>query len=194
MTLPSASSCTAIRERLQDSDGQPGGTESLRFLEKTPKNALRIPFLQRLFPGRPVHVPVARSAREHQQHHRGLALRPLDYLSRSCQAGTGPGRCCCRPSGSCNGGARSRKSPPGNGTAPIATSADDLAALPREHWTVVRYDELRDSAPATLQRLCDFLGLEVDDALPSAWRTAAPSRYTLDAPGARQVAQQRRAD
>jgi hypothetical protein len=60
---------------------------------------------------------------------------------------------------------------------------DDLAALPREHWTVVRYDELRDSAAATLGRLCAFLGMDVDRRL--AQRLAQPlprSRHTHTPP------------
>jgi hypothetical protein len=47
----------------------------------------------------------------------------------------------------------------------------------------VRYDELLDSAPATLRRLCAFLGLEVDAGL--ARRLAAPlplSRHTHTPP------------
>jgi LPS sulfotransferase NodH len=41
-----------FRARLRDRDGSPvpAGTEAVRLLEKTPKNALRIPFLRAVFP------------------------------------------------------------------------------------------------------------------------------------------------
>jgi hypothetical protein len=60
---------------------------------------------------------------------------------------------------------------------------DDLAALPRESWAVVRYDELRDSPRPTLERLCGFLGMDIDRSL--AERLAQPlplSRHTHTPP------------
>ena len=39
-----------FRRRLIDRDGKAGADARIRILEKTPKNALRVPFLARVFP------------------------------------------------------------------------------------------------------------------------------------------------
>src|SRR5437879_9535644 len=42
---------------------------------------------------------------------------------------------------------------------------DDLAALPRERWMTVRYADLIEDPKASISRLCEFLHIDVDEAL-----------------------------
>ena len=174
--------CATIRERLQDSDGEPVRDRELRFLEKTPKNALRIPFFQRLFPDARFIF---------------LWRDPRENISSIIEAWRS-GRWVTYPNLPGWDGPWSLLLPPqwqqqlGRPLPEIAAwqwdsanrcISDDLAALPRESWTVARYDELRDSAPATMQRLCQFLGMDVDDALAKRLaQPLPPSRHTLTPP------------
>jgi hypothetical protein len=60
---------------------------------------------------------------------------------------------------------------------------DDLAALPRERWHVLRYDSLVAEPAATIRRLCEFADIEYDEAI--AARVAVPlphSRQTQTPP------------
>jgi len=62
---------------------------------------------------------------------------------------------------------------------------DDLAALAPERWAVVNYDKLLAAPLPSVQRLCDFIGIEMDARLLE--RVSAPlpwSRYTHTAPAA----------
>lgn len=42
---------------------------------------------------------------------------------------------------------------------------DDLATLPLRRWTSVDYDELLANPTSTLERLCQFLDLDMDESL-----------------------------
>ena len=156
----------------------------LRLVEKTPKNALRIPFFERLFPDA-LYVFLWRD--------------PEPSLSSIIEAWrSGKWR-------TYNGlpgfdGPWSLLLPPGwqryNG-APVPQIAafqwecanrlalDDLAQLPPQRWTSVRYADLVADAPGAISRLCAFADLRLDAAL--AARLAAPlplSRFTHTPPAA----------
>jgi hypothetical protein len=169
---------TAIRERLKDSDGQPVGDRQLRFLEKTPKNALRIPFIQRLFPdARFIHL-----WRDPRENISSIieAWRSGNWITYPELAGwDGPWSLLLPPQWQLQRGRPLEEIAAWQWDSANRYICDDLAALPREHWTVVRYADLRDSAPATLGRLCAFLGLQVDDNLAALLAKPLPlSRYT----------------
>ncbi len=74
-----------ILDNLRDTRGRPlqANDGVLRLLEKTPKNSLADPVFCADLSGCPLHLPVARAAREPGQHHRRLAFRQLDDLSRA---------------------------------------------------------------------------------------------------------------
>jgi len=174
-----------ILSRLQDHGGQPlQEPGERRFLEKTPKNALRIPFFDRIFPDARF-VFLWRDPREN--------ISSIMEAWRSGQWRTYP---------KLEGfdGPWSMLLPPGwramNGR-PLAEIAawqwqqtnarilDDLTPLGHERWAVVQYDDLLRDPPGTIGKLCEFLRLPVDSAL--AQRLSAPlppSRYTLTAPSA----------
>lgn len=173
----------ALRERLQDNTGQPAGARQLRFLEKTPKNALRIPFFRRLFP-EARFIFLWRDPRENISSIIE-AWRSGGWVTYASLPGwEGPWSLLLPPQWQLQRGRPLEEIAAWQWDSANRYVCDDLAALPREHWTVVRYDELRDSAPATLDRLCTFLGLDVDRSL--AQRLAAPlplSRQTQTPPG-----------
>ncbi|GFE79001.1 hypothetical protein GCM10011487_10010 [Steroidobacter agaridevorans] len=174
-----------ILSRLRDHTGQPLPEPGQRwFLEKTPKNSLRIPFFNRIFPDARF-VFLWRDPREN--------ISSIIEAWRSGQWRTYP---------KLDGfdGPWSMLLPPGwrgmNGR-PLAEIAawqwdrtnahilDDLQRLGAERWAVVEYANLLRDPAATVARLCEFLRLPVDSAL--AERLSAPlppSRYTLTAPAA----------
>ncbi len=171
-----------IRERLQDSAGRPVGDRDLRFLEKTPKNALRIPFIQRLFPDARF-IFLWRDPRENISSIIE-AWRSGGWITYPQLPGwDGPWSLLLPPQWQLQRGHALAEIAAWQWDSANRYICDDLAALPREHWTVIRYDELQESAPVTLDRLCAFLGLTVDSSL--ARRLAQPlplSRHTQTAP------------
>jgi hypothetical protein len=174
-----------ILSRLQDHAGQslsdPG---TRRFLEKTPKNALRIPFFNHIFPDAQF-VFLWRDPREN--------ISSIMEAWRSGQWRTYP---------QLEGfdGPWSLLLPPGwramNGR-PLADIAawqwhttnahimSDLEILPPERWTVVQYSDLVNEPAGTIGNVCGFLGIPVDTALAQHLsKPLPPSRYTLTAPAA----------
>lgn len=173
--------------RLRDRDGRqptPGPpVPRLRFLEKTPKNALRLPFLTRVFPDA-LYVFLVREPRpnigsmiEAWKSGRWVTYPELDGWQ-------GPPWSLLLPPG--------WQALDGHSIAEIcawqwATAnrviADDLATLPRERWTACEYAELVKHPEATVRRICDFAGLEVDQRLLARFDGELPlSRYTQSAP------------
>ena len=167
----------------RDAHGKPPPlATAIRFLEKTPKNALRIPFLNRVFPD-------ARFIVLWREPHENLGSIIDAWRSGRWKTYNGlPGF----------DGPWSLLLPPGwralNGR-PLAEIAafqwdstyrivlDDLAAIPRERWTSVNYGELLGDRTATIRRLCEFAGIEFDGSLAQHVAQPLPlSRYTLTPP------------
>ena len=157
----------------------------VRLLEKTPKNALRIPFLRALFPDarflflyRDPAENIS-SILEGWQSQRFIAYRSL------------PGR----PHGSW-----SFLLPPGwealreKSVVEIAayqwqvantTILDDLAALPRATWSLVRYTDLAREPRQTIQQIAQFAALSWDNQVEQrVAQSLPPSSMTLSAPAA----------
>jgi LPS sulfotransferase NodH len=174
-----------ILSHLRDHTGQAlREPEHRRFLEKTPKNSLRIPFFDHIFPDARF-VFLWRDPREN--------ISSIMEAWRSGQWRTYP-----KLAGF--DGPWSMLLPPGwramNGR-PVAEIAawqwrqtndqivDDLQSVGSDRWTVVEYDELIRDPAGLIGKLCEFLRMPVDSAL--AQRLSAPlpqSRYTLTAPAA----------
>jgi LPS sulfotransferase NodH len=174
-----------ILARLQDHAGQKLAQPGARcFLEKTPKNALRIPFFNHIFPDARF-IFLWRDPREN--------ISSIMEAWRSGQWRTYP-----KLEGF--GGPWSLLLPPGwrdmNGRPLNEIAAwqwrltneivlDDLQSLPRERWTALEYADLIRDPAAAVARLCEFLRISLDSALVQ--RVSAPlpaSRYTLTAPAA----------
>jgi len=176
---------TTLRERfragLLDRSGAPVGQGPVRMLEKTPKNALRIPFLAAAF-------PEARFIYLHRE--------PQPTLASMMEAWS-------------SGGFRTYPQLPGwTGLdwslllipgwreligAPLnrivatqwATTmrilTDDLTALPPDRWRPIRYESFIAAPQAEMLRLCRALDIEWDVTLQSNLPLA---RFTVSAPNA----------
>jgi Sulfotransferase family/Aspartyl/Asparaginyl beta-hydroxylase len=155
-----------------------------RFLEKTPKNSLRIPFFNQIFPDARF-IFLWRDPREN-----------LSSIIEAWRSGNWK---------TYNGldgfeGPWSLILPPGWRTLnrrPLEEIAafqwettnrivlDDLSLLPAARWTAVSYAELVAAPEPVIERLSRFIGIDVDPALRV--RLAAPlppSRYTQTEPAA----------
>jgi hypothetical protein len=157
--------------------------ERLRFLEKTPKNGLRQPFLEQVFPGA-LYVFLLRDPRPN--------ISSMMEAWKSGRWVTYP-----RLRG-WQGPPWSLLLPPGwqqlNGRPLAEVCAfqwasvnriilDDLARLPRERWVACSYEQLTTQPEATIERLCDFAQLATDERLRQRISAELPlSRYTQTAP------------
>jgi hypothetical protein len=157
--------------------------ESLRFLEKTPKNALRQPFLDQVFPG---------------ALYLYLYREPEPSISSMMEAWKS-GRWVTYPRlRGWRGPAWSLLLPPGYSEMsghPLAEICafqwesanriilDDLETLPNNRWTTCTYDELVCDPEALIHRICDFAELEVDSRLKQRISGNLPlSRFTHTPP------------
>jgi hypothetical protein len=158
---------------------------AIRLLEKTPKNALRIPFFKAAFPD-----------------------AKFIYLYRDAQPNISAIMEAWR-----SGGFKTYAQLPdwqglpwslllipgwreliGADLAKIATRQwrdtnetilADLAALPQNDWTAIRYEDFIANPDSELKRLCAFADVPFDPAMPGAGGTSLRnSRYTLTAPDA----------
>jgi hypothetical protein len=174
-----------IFDHMQDSEGHPLVNVHIpRFLEKTPKNALRIPFFNKIFPDAQF-VFLWRDPREN-----------LSSIIEAWASGNWK---------TYNGlsgfdGPWSMILPPGwramNGKAPEEIAAfqwnttnqialDDLAALPADRCIALNYSRFLSDPAAAVRKLCVFFGFEPDARLIE--RVSAPlpwSRYTQTPPAA----------
>jgi hypothetical protein len=171
-------------ERLVDAEGAPlpPGDGPVRVLEKTPKNALRIPFFASIFPdARFVFLwrdprPNVASIIAAWRSGRWKTYNGLDGFD-------GPWSLLLPPGWRAMNGRPLEEIAAFQWNAANATALDDLASLPDARWTSVRYEDLVASPATTVRRLCEFADVPFDAAL--AARLAAPlpaSRYTLTPP------------
>lgn len=187
--------CTAeISQRISDellANVQDAGGNRLsqtagevRVLEKTPKNALRIPFFLEMFPDARF-VLLWRDPRENISSIMEAWRSGKWTTYRTLEGWDGPWSLLLPP------GWQSLRGRPLEEVAAYQwdcanrVALDDLAALPRDRWTSVTYAELVSDPTTTVRHLCSFAGIEFDDAL--AARVSAPlplSRYTQTRPEA----------
>jgi hypothetical protein len=156
---------------------------NLRFLEKTPKNALRQPFLEKVFPGA-LYIYLYRE--------------PEPSISSMMEAWKS-GRWVTYPRlRGWRGPAWSLLLPPGYSELSGRTLGeicafqwesanriilDDLEKLPNNRWTACTYDELVSDPEALIHRICDFADLEVDGRLQQRISGDLPhSRFTHTPP------------
>ncbi len=169
---------TNFTTRLRDRDGN-AAPATARLLEKTPKNALRIPFLAAAFPNARF-IFLTRDARENVSSILD-AWRSQLFVTYNELPGWERGE---KWSLALVPGWRDFMDLP---LAEVAArqlrainerALDDLAALPQERWTLVTYDEVLADPNATAARLCKFAGLRWTDHVTEL----PPSRHTLTPP------------
>lgn len=166
-------------DALRDRRGQMRLPERVRMLEKTPKNALRIPFLKAAFPDA-LFIYLYRDPRAtissmldawrsgkfitYPEHGWSLLLVPgwrellelplHERVARQWETAT-------------------------------RMLLDDLEALPPESWCVASYDALVAEPQTEIERLCEFVGFRWDMPLTAPLPL---SRHTLTPPGIEKLA------
>lgn len=158
---------------------RPGGSSRFRLLEKTPKNALRVPFLAEAFPDA-TFVYLYRDPRETISSMLD-AWRSGRFVTYPDLPGWG------QPQWSLllTPGWRDLLDQPlaevvaRQWVETTTMLLDDLEALPADRWCVASYDRLVADPAAEIGQLCEHLGLAWDvdlgEKLPD-------SRHTLDSP------------
>ncbi len=161
-----------------------GDVSTLRFLEKTPKNALRIPFLDAAFPDAQFiflwREPRANLASiiEAWKAGRWVTYRGLDEREDPWSLLLPPDW-------------RTMRDKPLPQIAAFQWESanrialDDLEKIDRSRWTTVTYEDLIANPRAVIERLTKFMGLGIDAGLEQ--RLAAPlppSRQTNTPPNA----------
>ena len=157
--------------------------QKIRFLEKTPKNALRIPFLHRIFPN-------AKFIFLHRQ--------PTTNISSIMEAWKSGRFVTYKKLPDWSGLPWSLLLPPGwqglkqSSLAEISAfqwqSANQsiltaLEVLPQSQWCVVKYEDFIAEPQQQVQRLCEFMEIPFDNRLAQVTMTDLPhSRFTVTPP------------
>jgi hypothetical protein len=175
----------SLYERLVDSGGRAVDVlDGRRFLEKTPKNSLRIPLFNRIFPDAQF-IFLWRDPRENLS---SLieAWRSGDWQTyRKLDGFEGPWSLVLPPGWCALNGRPLEEIAAFQWDSTNRIVLDDLALLPSDRWTAVQYSELVGAPQATVERLCGFLGIEVDAALRARIEAPLPpARYSQTPPAA----------
>ncbi|WP_133501376.1 sulfotransferase family protein [Cognatilysobacter terrigena] len=173
---------TRFMDQLRDRDGhRVDGMSPVRMLEKTPKNALRIPFLRAVF-------PEARFIYLHRDPHQVIASMIESWTSGrfntypTLPGWSGPPWSLLLVPGWRELVGRSLADVVGHQWATtVQTMLDDLAALPSDRVLGVDYATLLANPDAELRRICAWAGFEWDRSLEGELPL---SRYTMSKPDA----------
>ncbi len=168
--------------RARDRDGRvPVGRAPIRLLEKTPKNALRIPFLAEAFPDAGflyLHrdpKPTISSMLDAWRSERFVTYRGLPGW------GDAPWSMLLVPGWEDYIGLPLEDVAARQWAATVSMLLDDLEALPADRWCAVSHEEMLADPNGVVGGLADRLGLEWDRPLPAQLPN---SKTTLDAPAA----------
>jgi hypothetical protein len=173
-----------LRERfsqqLRDRAGEPAPAGRVRMLEKTPKNALRVPFLAKVFP---------------EAHFIFLYRDPRQVLSSMMEAwesgrfvtyknlpgwtGERPWSLLLTPGWRDLGRLPLERIVAAQWASATQVLLDDLEALAGDRWTTARYDALIEDPDAEIARLCATAGWDWDRKLGSELPIA---RHTVSKP------------
>jgi hypothetical protein len=167
-----------FRNRARDRDGNLPPVR-FRLLEKTPKNALRIPFLQQAF-------PVARFVYLHREPREVLASMIDAWMSGHFRTYLQlPGwphpywSLLLTPGWQALAGKPLPEIVAGQWDSAMRVMLEDLEALPGERVSTIRFDRFVADPGAEISRLCERLDIHWDVALSGQ---LPPSRHTLTAP------------
>lgn len=175
----------SIAANLRDADGKlvPYAPD-LRLLEKTPKNSLRIPFLERLFPDASF-VFLWRDPRENIASIMRAWSSGKWKTYNGLEGFTAPWSLLLPP------GWRELRGKPLEEIAAHQWSTTnrivlaDLAALAPGRWTSLSYGDFIAAPRAQIARLCAFLGIGIDAGLSARLDAPLPySAFTLTPPRA----------
>ena len=165
----------------RDRDGQAPQAPAFRFLEKTPKNSLRVPFLRRVFPDA-LFVYLCRDERATMSSMLDAwrSGRFVTYPELPGWRGP-PWSLLLVPGWQELAGAPLAQIVVHQWETATRMLLDDLEALPPSSWCVASYDGIIAAPAEEIQRLCRFLdiGWDRDLIVP-----LPNSRHTLTAPAA----------
>jgi hypothetical protein len=173
----------AIAETLADCEGHPAVLSSVtRLLEKTPKNSLRIPFFDSLFPDAQF-IFLWREPRGNVssiiEAWRSGNLKTYNGLDGF----DGPWSLILPPDWPSMNGRPLEEIAAFQWETTNRIVLDDLAVLPQRRWTSVSYEEFLADPTATIERLCAFIEVDVDENLRRLLASPLPlSRYTYTPP------------
>jgi hypothetical protein len=170
----------AFAERARYRDGsRPDPARTFRLLEKTPKNALRVPFLAEVF-GNASFVYLYRDPREtlSSMLDAWRSGRFVTYPHLPDWPGP-PWSLLLTPGWREWRGIDLAQIVARQWMATVETLIDDLQRLPPERWCVASYSRLVADPQTEIARLCRFLGLQWDHDLSGPLPL---SRYTLGTP------------
>lgn len=176
---------SGLLAELRDAQGRPYEPgASIRFLEKTPKNALRIPFLRALLPDA-LFVLLWRDPRQNISSIME-AWRSGHWVTYPTLDGwDGPWSLLLPDGWRALRGRPLEEVAAAQWEATNRTILDDLAALPSDQRLALSYQDLVDGPAAQIARICTFAGLEFDAALRERTARALPlSKYTQSEPSA----------
>ncbi len=168
-------------ERLRGPDGAPPA-EGAPLLEKTPKNALRIPFLKQVFPDARF-IFLWRDPRENVSSIME-AWRAGGWITYPALPGwEGPWSLLLPPGWQFLRGAELEAVAAWQWRRTNQIALDDLQQLSPQDWTHINYQDFLDDPATAVRRLCDFAGVPFDAALQSRTAGQLPSsRHTHTAP------------
>lgn len=166
--------------RVRDRDGHKPGSNAagLRLLEKTPKNALRVPFLNAAFPDA-VFVYLYRDPRESlaSMIEAWESERFVTYSELPDWPGP-PWSLLLVPGWRELAGAELAEIVTEQWTRTTEVLLDDLERLPPGRWCATDYRSLVDDPQTEIERICGFVGIEWDRELkaplPLARHTVTP--------------------
>lgn len=172
-----------VAEKLRDGADAPYANQpSVRWLEKTPKNALRIPFFDKVFPdARWIFL-----WREPEENVSSIidAWRSGGWVTYpQLQGWDGPWSLLLPSGWQTLKGRPVEEVAAHQWAATNTTIMDDLEALPADRRHVVRYADFVADPSGVIGGIADFAGIAFDDALKA--RTGGPlpdSRHTLEPP------------
>jgi hypothetical protein len=169
--------------RIHDRDGKPPPSGArVRLLEKTPKNALRVPFLLEVFPDAQF-IFLQREARANLSSMM-QAWRAKGWITyRQLPGWPGPWSLLLPPGYERLQGRPLEEVVAFQWRVANETILDDLSDLPRDRWTVVRYESFLANPLEEIGKLLDFAGLAMDTRLESYLSRPLPlSKYTQTRP------------
>ena len=174
--------CQLVRDREGRSLAQTGST-SVRLLEKTPKNILRIPFLLELFPDAKF-IYFYRDARDNiSSIIDGWLSGRFNTYNR--QTRHGPWSFLLPPDWPAHTGDDLAGIAAFQWAACHRYAMQDLTKLDPSRWCALNYAEFIAEPELAVERLCEFMEVPVDEALRAHCRGKLPtSRYTLSQPRA----------
>ncbi|MSQ97922.1 MAG: sulfotransferase [Xanthomonadales bacterium] len=172
---------------LKDRDGQEffrrQDIKRLRFLEKTPKNSLRLPFMEKIFPDA-LYIFLFRDVRANlsSMMEAWKARRWVTYPNLKGWRGP-PWSLLLPPGWQQLSGRPLEEICAFQWESANRILLDDLEKIPRQRWTTINYQLLVDDPESAAEHLCTFAGLEIDEHLRQRVQKPLPlSRFTHTQP------------